>query len=884
MRIHIKKKIIAIVKTLDEAHSQIKKLCVERKFHTAVNLMATCQDTACAIYDIIEMTPNEGIVTIKHINDYFELLYNLSESIKTTLDFELYFLKLNTQVHIIEKSIVHDIPSKIEVVFLPYKASMWDSFESVWYNMKDNAIFDVYVIPIPYYDKINGEISKWHYEGNQFPNYVNVENWKSYDLENRHPDVIFIHNPYDEMNRVTSVDSDYYSDNLKKHTDLLAYIPYYVLENESAIDNFILLPGEINADKVFLQSESLRQIYVDRYKSLLNDCNLSHLIDSVEEKFVATGSPKFDKVINSDKENDYIPEPWKKLIYRLDGTQKKIILYNTSISSMLQETATYLIKLQDVLNTFKKNEDIVLLWRPHPLTEATLKSMRPNYLSAYTKIVEEYKREGWGIYDDSVELNRAIAISSAYYGDYSSLVIMYMVTGKLVLIQNINKVSEIYDIKDDFEGTTVFDEEIVYFCVDDEYIWFTTYSYNALYRANKKNWVVEYVTRIPAELIVGSTGYALFGSLIKENNKLFIAPLLANNISIYDLESKTFEKVLIEQIENESLQKTHAFNKFQFVVSYGESVFFTPHTYPAIVQYNITTKDLTYHIDWLKQAKDLSDAIRPPYISAFVVNGASLIMTSTTINIVYIFDMKTYESSVYEVGTKKVGFSGIGFDGENCWIASNYGESIVKWNPKTKVWKEFYNLREQFSLEEINFSKNIICIDKYAYFLPDTANKALKVSILDNEISIADEFQDEFEVRDVHNFKKLKNIIAMISHEKILFSTGEGLEEFDIDSGIKRKILLRETSTSKNNLISLRNHALYNDYHNYKNLQEFTYKEGLLRVNNFIDLVIKMDKMQEWQKARSKKQIEFCSNVVTNLDGTAGKFIVEHILHELIPN
>ena len=40
-----------------------------------------------------------------------------------------------------------------EVVFLPYKASMWDSLESVWKRYEDDPLVDAYVIPIPYYDK-----------------------------------------------------------------------------------------------------------------------------------------------------------------------------------------------------------------------------------------------------------------------------------------------------------------------------------------------------------------------------------------------------------------------------------------------------------------------------------------------------------------------------------------------------------------------------------------------------------------------------------------------------------------------------------------------------------------------------------------------------------
>ena len=57
-------------------------------------------------------------------------------------------------------------------------------------------------------------------------------------------------------------------------------------------------------------------------------------------------------------------------------------------------------------------------------------------MDEYARIVAEYKRENWGIYDDTPDLHRAIAVSDAYYGDVSSLVDLYRLTGKPIMIQN----------------------------------------------------------------------------------------------------------------------------------------------------------------------------------------------------------------------------------------------------------------------------------------------------------------------------------------------------------------------------------------------------------------------------------------------------------------
>ena len=126
------------------------------------------------------------------------------------------------------------------------------------------------------------------------------------------------------------------------------------------------------------------------------------------------------------------------LILRPDGSWKKIILYNTSIGGLLTHNEKMLAKINYVLDVFRKNqEEAVLMWRPHPLIESTLTSMRPQLWETYRAIRDRYLAEGWGIYDDTADLDRAITVSDAYYGDGSSVVQLYQQTGKPVMIQNV---------------------------------------------------------------------------------------------------------------------------------------------------------------------------------------------------------------------------------------------------------------------------------------------------------------------------------------------------------------------------------------------------------------------------------------------------------------
>ena len=93
--------------------------------------------------------------------------------------------------------------------------------------------------------------------------------------------------------------------------------------------------------------------------------------------------------------------------------------------------------MKDVFRIFKENKDeVALLWRPHPLIKSTVSSMRPQLWVEYEKLVKQYKEEGWGIYDDTSDMDRAVIISDGYYGDGSSVVRVYQKTGKPLMIQN----------------------------------------------------------------------------------------------------------------------------------------------------------------------------------------------------------------------------------------------------------------------------------------------------------------------------------------------------------------------------------------------------------------------------------------------------------------
>ena len=446
-----KKDMLQTVDTLLNANDAIAR-AARTNVRGTEEALGQCQESAIVLGTYID-TLDEKYANLVHIlEDYCENIYQMSESLSDENVCRKISKKIQKQLTNLHNGIKYDLPDdKKEIVFLPYKASMWDSLESIWKEADNDPACEAYVIPIPYFDKNpDGSFREEHYEGDQYPKNVPITRYDEYDLEAHHPDIIYIHNPYDECNHVTSVHPHFYARNLRNYTDKLVYIPYFILReidpgNQSAIDgmkHFCFTPGTIFAHKVIVQSEDMRKIYINEYMKAAKEMGLlGEHVDRkfLERKFLGTGSPKIDKVLNTRKEDLEIPAEWLKVIGKADGSWKKVVFYNVGVSALLHDEYKLLEKMEPVFNVFRRRKDkVTLLWRPHPLIQATIESMRPQLWEAYREIRDRYIAEGWGIYDDSADMDRAIVLSDAYYGVGSSSVVqVYQRTGKPVLIWDI---------------------------------------------------------------------------------------------------------------------------------------------------------------------------------------------------------------------------------------------------------------------------------------------------------------------------------------------------------------------------------------------------------------------------------------------------------------
>ncbi|MCC8025341.1 MAG: hypothetical protein LIP16_08575 [Clostridium sp.] len=440
MRKYKKKQLLETLETLNKANEAVRRGKCKNKAQV-VDMLAQCQELVIEIGNDIEGGGEEFRPLIRELEEYCELCYQLSLAAMDKASRNRLTKKIRSQLIAVRERILWDLPEdKREIVFLPYKASMWDSLESVWMAARDDKTVQTSVIPIPYFDKNpDGSLGEMHYEGGQYPEYVPVIRWQDYDIQSRRPEVVFIHNPYDDENYVTSVHPLFYAKRLRASCRLLCYIPYFICSDQidfvaTGKEHMCATKGILQSDYMFVQSEHVKQAYISAMTKIVQGHNRNVIIGALNKKILPLGSPKLDKVIRTKREDFQLPDQWLNQI-----GNKEVILFNTTINACLHYGQQYLDKLHKILEIFRKRKHQALWWRPHPLLQQTFASMRPRLAAQYAQITEEYCREGWGIYDESPNLHRAIAWSDRYYGDRGSLIWLYGMTGKPVLISSIQE-------------------------------------------------------------------------------------------------------------------------------------------------------------------------------------------------------------------------------------------------------------------------------------------------------------------------------------------------------------------------------------------------------------------------------------------------------------
>ena len=685
MRKYHKKQLLDIVQTIKEANILIERYIKNENFDDAIKLLIDCHEGAVNVGSYIEELEGEGTITVTYLEEYCRLIYEIGVAINEGKNIKKEFIILHNQIIKVENSMINDIKvDKLEVVFLPYKASMWDSLESIYLAAKDDPQCSVYCVPIPYYElNQDRKPGQMHYEGSDYyDDSIEITSWQKYDIKERHPDLIFIHYPYDDMARNATIHPDFYSKILREHCECLVYVPYFVSPRNAVQDYNAYLPGVLYADCVIVQSEEVRQSYIQHYNRFNKEHNLNYVFGKAESKFIALGSPKYDKVINS-KDADYkLPSEWEKLITKENGEKKKIILYNTHMFTWLNEGETYFEKIRTVFEIFKNRKDVVLWWRPHPNTELNFRTLRPDLFGKYIETVEKYRKEGWGIYDDTPDLHRAIACSDVYYGDGSSITELFRAKGKAIYYQNFNNT----ELLDNF-GCHITN----IFMARGELYALTFNGY--LFKLGDKGF--KYESKLPVSPSLPR--YRNYYSQVINDDSIIFIPHYEKQITVYNSKTKEYGAFELE-LKDEYLTEDKGTNRNFFEgIIFKNKIYLVPCGYSSIVAFHLETKETEHCLD-LRQLFPKNNMKSLSYGWTWL-NENTVLLASMYTNEVLEFNLDTHEYKIHKIGRENQSFHIIFKYGEYYFLIGRQ-PFILKWNYETGAVVIYDKMPDNFKVTQ----------------------------------------------------------------------------------------------------------------------------------------------------------------------------------------
>ncbi len=757
--------------------------------------------------------------------------------------------------------------SKKEILFLPYKAAMWDSMESIWQAaVKDNNC-EVFVVPIPYCTKGGeGSFTKWHCERELFPPEVPTVDYRQYKLAEHCPDVIYIHNPYDESNTVTQVSPEYFSYNLKKYTPLLAYVPYFVIggawpraHTKQILYHYV--------DKIFIQREKMLVLPYESdpqkdWENHIESCFPHH-------KLVGLGSPKIDRILQK-AEKDLMPPEWKNIF-----ANRKVVLYNLSLNALLTYNVALLKKVRYILECFAERKgEIAILFRPHPLFKSTILTLenKTELLTAYEDIEQFFQEQNLGVIDYSADIDRAIVCSDAYIGDSgTSILQMFGVLGKPIFAADLTIL---------LQEKTMAEKCLVYasnafnannFFAQDGKLYFVAEELNVFCEMDIFTGRVTPLLQLTEKVL----NFNLYSQVLAVDNKLIFIPMGAPHICQYDGATGQFIYTALRK-------PIEGFN-FKKAIKYGRYLYLIPYRYNAIVQYDIWTQECRYHSECLKDFwPDLTQDDKELFGDGYLTEDGNLLLPALRSNKVLEINLNDFSYQVYKVGDIDCDGAYIVRDGDKYWLIPWQNKKIRCWDKNQDTCKIFAEYPvgyecdiDWFTHKPYLFSASILS-NGGIWLFPCYGNMILRLDLATGTL----------EKVDIDSYKPHQRAsITLYQQMEVLGATSLDENHIAVQLTLNRDILVIDTrefaycsipcQLSENELSKL---ALKID-ESFGDIEEFSpymvREDSIMRTPRaYIDYLL-------IEKHNKKPQIEAYKQFINNADGSCGAKIHDYVMEQI---
>lgn len=247
------------------------------------------------------------------------------------------------------------------------------------------------------------------------------------------------------------------------------------------------------------------------------------------------GVASLEEIALLETDHTMLPD-WERRMQKADGRRKKVVLCANDISTFLTYGEKALDKLEEVLHAFETvQEHVVLWWRPQRTMADKLESVSHKLAQRYRRILEDYRAAGWGICDETDNMERAVKSCDAYYGGMNAILQPFQNAGRPILIATVNGESRYADNMERIKESRAFFSFSD--CVEDNgKLYFANTNFNALAVIDKETWRLE-----KQVLFEGADAAAKNMHLrcVKSGHKICFLPAGIQCAHVYDTERGT---------------------------------------------------------------------------------------------------------------------------------------------------------------------------------------------------------------------------------------------------------------------------------------------------------------------------------------------------------
>lgn len=244
--------------------------------------------------------------------------------------------------------------------------------------------------------------------------------------------------------------------------------------------------------------------------------------------------------------------------------------------------------------------------------------------------------------------------------------------------------------------------------------------HNSLYEIDIVTGECSFLDVIPNEKLFGRRLYVTACML---NNKVYFTPYSANEIAVYDIESREIHKISVAPANTPNYNSK---NKFSGCITFNNYVYITPCTYPGIIRIDSLTNKIDYFNSWV-------DETFYSFRKWLTIVENKIYIPSAINNLVLCFDMVSNHGDLLAISEHNNGCWSMCYESGNFWLIPTKDACIIKWNPSAQTICEYNEFPTSFVGNDFCFTRAYPFENKL-YMIPAKANMSVCLDLDTNKL------------------------------------------------------------------------------------------------------------------------------------------------------